>query len=186
MQCNKNYISTWDGRQMWNILFFGKKFQFGIFAAFSRAEFKWRAQSVDVNAVSVVVDVVVAAVVVVDHLLSFDVLHVIKSCCAVSLKHSEMMTLLEISGFGRLRRHLSPDHHHPAVGLQIRGVFLLKKMFRLKPKWVASAVAQLEAVWPDKIRQMSIKVAQRWIHWKNEWFWHLYKNCLTMWVIWVK
>ena len=32
------------------------------------------------------------------------------------------------------------------------------------------------AVWPDKNRQMSIKVAQIWFHLKNEWFGHLYKN----------
>ena len=36
------------------------------------------------------------------------------------------------------------------------------------------------AVWPDKNRQMSIKVAQKWFHKKNEWLRHLYKNCLTI------
>ena len=40
-------------------------------------------------------------------------------------------------------------------------------------------------MWPDKNRQTSIKVAQKWFHYKNEWFWNLYKNCLTMWAIWV-
>ena len=34
------------------------------------------------------------------------------------------------------------------------------------------------AVWPVKSRQMSIKVAQKWFHYKNERFWHIYKNCL--------
>ena len=33
-------------------------------------------------------------------------------------------------------------------------------------------------VWPDKNLQMSIKVAQKWFHSKNGWFWYLYKNCL--------
>ena len=42
-----------------------------------------------------------------------------------------------------------------------------------------------ETVWPDKNRQMSIKVTQKWFHQENEWFWHLFKNCLTMWAIWV-
>ena len=39
-------------------------------------------------------------------------------------------------------------------------------------------------VWPDKNRQMSVKVAQKWFHWKNDRFWHLYKNCLRMWEFW--
>ena len=43
---------------------------------------------------------------------------------------------------------------------------------------------QLTSVWPEKNRLKSIKVVQKWFHCKNEWFWHLYKNCLTMWVIW--
>ena len=34
------------------------------------------------------------------------------------------------------------------------------------------------SVWPIKSRQMSIKVAQKWFHSKNESFWHFYKNCL--------
>ena len=33
-------------------------------------------------------------------------------------------------------------------------------------------------VWPVKSCQMSIKVAQKLFHWKNERFWFLYKNCL--------
>ena len=33
-------------------------------------------------------------------------------------------------------------------------------------------------VWPEKSHQMSIKVAQKWFHSKNERFWQLYKNCL--------
>ena len=28
--------------------------------------------------------------------------------------------------------------------------------------------------------QMSIKVAQKWFHEKNEWCWHQYTNCLRM------
>ena len=32
------------------------------------------------------------------------------------------------------------------------------------------------AVWPDKNRKMSMKVAQKWFHMKNEWFCHLYQN----------
>ena len=31
--------------------------------------------------------------------------------------------------------------------------------------------------------QMSIKVGQKWFHYKKIWFWHLYKNCLRMWEI---
>ena len=39
-------------------------------------------------------------------------------------------------------------------------------------------------VWPEKNRQMSIKLAQKWFHYKNDRFWHLYKNCQRMWEIW--
>ena len=42
----------------------------------------------------------------------------------------------------------------------------------------------LLAVWPEKIRQMSVKVAQKWFHQKNDTFWHLYKNGIRMWEIW--
>ena len=38
--------------------------------------------------------------------------------------------------------------------------------------------------WPEKNRQMSIKVAQNWFHYKNDRFWHLYNNSLRMWEIW--
>ena len=31
---------------------------------------------------------------------------------------------------------------------------------------------------------MSIKVALKWFHQKNDRFWHLYKNCQRMWEIW--
>ena len=34
-----------------------------------------------------------------------------------------------------------------------------------------------------KNRQMSIKVAQKGFHQKNDRFWHLYKICLRMWEI---
>ena len=34
-----------------------------------------------------------------------------------------------------------------------------------------------------KNRQIFIKVAQKWFHYKNYRFWHLYKNCLRMWKI---
>ena len=33
-------------------------------------------------------------------------------------------------------------------------------------------------------RQMSIKVAQKLVHYKNDRVWHLYENCLRMWEIW--
>ena len=35
-------------------------------------------------------------------------------------------------------------------------------------------------VWPEKNCQISIKVAQKLFPQKNEWCWHLYKNCLRM------
>ena len=38
-------------------------------------------------------------------------------------------------------------------------------------------------VWPDKNRQMSVKLAQKWFNYKNDRFWHLYKNCLRTWEI---
>ena len=43
----------------------------------------------------------------------------------------------------------------------------------------------LGSVWPENNCQMSIKVAQKWFHLKNDRFWHLCKNCLRMWEIWV-
>ena len=42
------------------------------------------------------------------------------------------------------------------------------------------------AVWPEKNRQMYIKVAQKLFHSINERFWQLYKNCLRMWEICAK
>ena len=42
----------------------------------------------------------------------------------------------------------------------------------------------IRTVWPEKNRQMSIKVAQKWFHYKNDRFWHLSKNCVTMQEIW--
>ena len=41
-----------------------------------------------------------------------------------------------------------------------------------------------DAVWPEENRKMSIKVDQKWFHYKNDIFWHLYKKCLRMWEIW--
>ena len=32
----------------------------------------------------------------------------------------------------------------------------------------------------QKNRQMSIKVVQKWFHYKNDRFWHLHKNCLRI------
>ena len=52
----------------------------------------------------------------------------------------------------------------------------------IKPGIIATVT---RAVWPDKNPQMSIKVAQIRSHKKNELFWHLYKNWLTIWAIWV-
>ena len=43
-------------------------------------------------------------------------------------------------------------------------------------------VVHMQAAWPDKNCLMSIKVAQKWFRKKNEWFLHLYKNCLKMWI----
>ena len=37
------------------------------------------------------------------------------------------------------------------------------------------------SVWPEKNRQISIKVVQKWFHYKNNRFWHLYKNCRRTW-----
>ena len=39
-------------------------------------------------------------------------------------------------------------------------------------------VCALVTVWPEKNCQMSINVAQKWSHLKDDWFWQLYKNCL--------
>ena len=44
----------------------------------------------------------------------------------------------------------------------------------------------MQSVWPEKNRQISIKVAQKFFHYKNECFWLIYKNCLTMRAIWGK
>ena len=71
-------------------------------------------------------------------------------------------------------------------------IFLLEQNVESVFKWQRveipskdiSAKWERGPVWPDKNRQMSIKVAQKWFHKKNEWFWHLYKNCLRMWKIW--
>ena len=44
-----------------------------------------------------------------------------------------------------------------------------------KIKVKTSTASGLQAVWPEENRQMSIKAAQKWFHYKNERFWHLYK-----------
>ena len=43
---------------------------------------------------------------------------------------------------------------------------------------ITVTIHYMRSVWPVKSRQMSIKVAQKWFHYKNEWFRHLDKNCL--------
>ena len=45
---------------------------------------------------------------------------------------------------------------------------------------VCTVVRLLQPVWPDKSRQISVKVAQKWFHYKKGRFWHHYKNCLRM------
>ena len=52
--------------------------------------------------------------------------------------------------------------------------------------WHQLQLCLLQPAWPEKSRQMSIKVAQKWFHSINENFWHLYKNCLKMLTIWAK
>ena len=65
-------------------------------------------------------------------------------------------------------------------------------VYDLKLKTILVAVPfcvkpfEVGPVWPEKNRQMSIKVAQKWFHKKNDRFWNLYKNCLRMWEIWAK
>ena len=44
----------------------------------------------------------------------------------------------------------------------------------------------MQPVWPDKNRQMSIKVGPKWFHQKSELFWLLYENWQRMWEIWAK
>ena len=57
-------------------------------------------------------------------------------------------------------------------------------------KQISHAALDLLNCWPNhdqcdqKKCQMSIKVAQKWFHYKNDSFWHLFKNCLRMWEIW--
>ena len=50
-------------------------------------------------------------------------------------------------------------------------------------RFMSNADSTSSSVWPVKSHQMSIKVAQKWFHYKKDRFWHLYKNCLTMWMI---
>ena len=65
----------------------------------------------------------------------------------------------------------------------------LLKTFNNRQIWspwnpVKSSIVPSLPVWPDKNRQMSAKVAQKWFHQKNYRFWYLYKNCLRMWENW--
>ena len=36
--------------------------------------------------------------------------------------------------------------------------------------------SRMQPVWPEKNRQMSIKVTQEWFHYKNDRFWYLYQK----------
>ena len=56
-----------------------------------------------------------------------------------------------------------------AVRLDLKLVVSRTKEWSTLPRWT---------VWPVKSCQMSIKIIQKWFHFKNERFWHLYKNCL--------
>ena len=53
-------------------------------------------------------------------------------------------------------------------------------IFEKKMKWGKSVICVTQPGWRAKNRQISIKVAIKWFHKKNEWCWHLYKNCLKM------
>ena len=59
-----------------------------------------------------------------------------------------------------------------------------KKVLKGTKKTRAALVHASASVWPEKNCQISIKVAQKWFHLKNDRFWHHYKNCLRMWKIW--
>ena len=59
--------------------------------------------------------------------------------------------------------------------------YLLKRMSVLS---ILVVIFTLQAVWRVKNHQISIKVAQKWFHKKNERFCPLYKNCLKMYEIW--
>ena len=47
-----------------------------------------------------------------------------------------------------------------------------------------SLAHEWQLVWPEKNRQMSIKLDQNWFYEKKDRFWHLSKNSLRMWEIW--
>ena len=64
--------------------------------------------------------------------------------------------------------------------LVLRNEMLLFKVSVFIQSVSVNNVAGLESVWPDKNRQMSIKVTQKWFHYKNDRIWHLYKNCLRL------
>ena len=60
-------------------------------------------------------------------------------------------------------------------------------LHQLKMSYVIlQARGMYRPVWPEKNRQMSIIVAQKWFHKKNDRFWLLFKNCQRMWEIWAK
>ena len=58
-----------------------------------------------------------------------------------------------------------------------------KSKYTLDNSWIAELHIQQLPVWPNKNRQMSIKVAQKWFHQKNDNFYTFTKNCQRMWEI---
>ena len=75
--------------------------------------------------------------------------------------------------------------------ISIKAMLRCKKAFRLIEIDVFAAAHSLgkkdywpTSVWPEKNRQMSLKVAQKWFHYKKDRLWHLCKNCFWMLEIW--
>ena len=74
----------------------------------------------------------------------------------------------------RQRRHLTKM-------MDMEGKIRIRKTKRLRRE---DRETRIKISVTRKNRQMSIKVAQKQFHSKNDRFWHLNKNCITMWEIW--
>ena len=92
-----------------------------------------------------------------------------------------------VSRVQRRRRARSAPSGKAAAALKLRFHLIFLHSVLGRGTWITEWYhTWLWTVWLDNNRQMSIKVAQKWLHYKNEWFWHIYKNCLEMWAFWVK
>ena len=111
-----------------------------------------------------------------------------RTCFVLISQFSVLSKLLFITKKCRIQRDLNSDHRSRRwARWPLEPNLILTKAAVNGPtfvplgwKWgfIGNRKSGLQAVWPEKNRQMPIKVAQELFHLKNDGFWQLHKNCL--------